>query len=109
MRKLLAAMAAVSALSASLPALAQDFDYRAGQIQDRIDAGVHDGSLTGYEARDLRSRLYNLRQLSSRYADDGMQAWERRELDRRFDALSNDVYSQRHDNQYRYERSYDRY
>ena len=109
MRKLIATMAAVSALGVAVPALAQDFTYRADQAQDRIDAGVRDGSLTWYEARDLRSRLSDLRQLEARYEESGMRGWQQRELDRRFDALNNDVYAERHNNQYRYERRNDDY
>ena len=104
MRKLLTAMAAVSAVAVSLPAMAQDFDNMASRIQDRISDGVQDGSLTWYEARDLRSRLNNLQRMEAQYERDGMRGWQARDLDRRFDALSNDVYAERHNNQYRYER-----
>src|SRR5690242_17220313 len=104
MRKLLTAMAAVSALSVAVPAMAQDFSYRAQQLDQRIDAGQSDGSLTWREARDLRSRLHNLQRLEDQYNDNGMSRYEARDLDRRFDQLSNDIYAERHDTQYRYER-----
>ena len=104
MRKLLLAVAAASALGVSLPAMAQDFDGRANTIHERIDNGVRDGSLTWYEARDLRNRLSSLERLEARYESDGLSGWESRDLDRRFNALSSAVYAQRHDNQYRYER-----
>jgi hypothetical protein len=103
MRKLLTAMAAVSAVAVSLPAMAQDLDYRFNQIQERIDDSIRDGSLTSYEARELSSRLSNLERMQTRYQDEGMRGWMARDLDRRLDALSNDVYAERH-YQYRYER-----
>ncbi len=104
MRKLLTAMAAVSTLAIAAPAMAQNFSYRAQQLDERIDAGQRDGSLTWREARDLRGRLHSLQRLEGQYSDNGMSRWEARDLDRRFDDLSNDVYGQRHDTQYRYGR-----
>jgi hypothetical protein len=95
MRKLLAAMTVASAVAVSLPAMAQDYDSMASRIHERIDDGVRDGSLSWSEARTLRSRLYNLERLESRYESDGMRGWRSRDLDRRFDALSNDVASER--------------
>ena len=110
MRKLFSALAAASVVAVSLPAMAQDFDNSASRIQDRINDGVQDGSLTGYEARDLRSRLYNLERLQGQYERDGMRGWQSRDLDRRLDALSSDVSAEIRSNQYRYERGdYDRY
>jgi hypothetical protein len=104
MRKLLTALAAVSAVAVSLPAMAQDFGYRLNQLQERIEDGARDGQLTAYEARDLRSRLYDLERLQTRYESEGMRGWMANNLDRRIDALSNDIYAERHNNQYRYER-----
>jgi hypothetical protein len=110
MRKLLTAMAAMSTLAVSLPAMAQSFSDRSDRIEERIEAGRSDGSLTWREARDLRSRLRDVQRTQDAYERNGMSAWEARDLDRRFDQLSNDVYGQRHDTQYRYERrGYDPY
>ena len=36
-----------------------------------------------------------------------MSGWQRRALERRYDNLSNDIYSMRHNVQYRYHRTYD--
>jgi hypothetical protein len=108
MRKLLTAVMAASAVAVSLPAMAQSLTDRSERIEQRIDNGVRDGSLTWYEARDLRSRLHNIERLESDYARNGMSSWEYRDLDRRYDALASDLYSQRRDTQYNYRRSYDR-
>jgi hypothetical protein len=107
MRKLLTAVAAVSTLAVALPAMAQDFNDVANHIQDRIQDGVSDGSLTWYEARDLRSRLHNLERLQGQYEGRGMRGWMSRDLDQRYDALSSDVASERNNTEYRYRRSYD--
>jgi hypothetical protein len=104
MRKLLTAMAAVSAMAVSLPAMAQSFSDRADRIEDRITDGVRDGSLTWQEARDLRARLHNIQRLGDDYASNGMSRWEARDLDNRYEDLSQDIYAERHDTQYRYER-----
>ena len=108
MRKLLTAVMAASAMAVSLPAMAQSLTDRAERIEQRIDNGARDGSLTWSEARDLRARLHNIERLESDYARNGMSSWEYRDLDRRFDALASDLYSQRRDYQYNYRRSYDR-
>lgn len=104
MRKLLTAMAAVSALAVSVPAMAQTFSDRAQRLEDRIEAGRADGSLSWREARDLRTRLRNIERLEDDYAANGLSRWEARDLDNRYDDLSNDIYAERRDTQYRYER-----
>lgn len=104
MRKLLLAIAAASAVGVSLPAMAQDFDGRANSMQERIDNSARDGSLNWYEAQNLRTRLHDLERTQARYEEQGMRGWQARDLDRRYDALSSDITSERHDNQYRYER-----
>jgi len=104
MKKLLTAMAAVSALAAAAPSFAQPYvGDRADHIADRIEMGVRSGSLTLGEADRLRARLRDVERTEARYRYDGMSDWEARDLERRYDGLSADVRFQRHDNQYRYE------
>ena len=109
MRKLLTAMAAASAVAVSLPAMAQSYTDRAQTIEERIDSGVSDGSLTRREARDLRTRLYNLEQMDAQYDRENVTGWRARDLEQRFNNLSDDVLSERHDNGYRSERRIDPY
>lgn len=107
MKKLLTIAIAASALTAAVPALAQSYlDDRAGQAEQRIDTGESNGSLSVSEAASLRARLHDIERLQDRYRDDGMANWQSRELNRRYDGLSNEIYNMRHD-QYRYERRYD--
>jgi hypothetical protein len=88
---------AASALTFAVPAMAQpSFDHRTATIDQRIDDGVVDGSLTQADARDLRTRLDSVERVQQRYDDDGMAGWESRDLSRRLDRLSDSVYDMRH-------------
>lgn len=106
MKKLLMAAIAVSALAAAVPALAQSyFDDRAAQMDQRIENGVRDGSLTLSDADLLRSELRSDQRLHDQYAADGMSGWQQRDLDRRFDELSNNIFRMQRD-EYNYRRDY---
>jgi hypothetical protein len=76
---------------------------RQSGLDNRIDAGVRDGSLTHEEAVRLRSQFNDLVRLEARYRDsgDGLSASERIDLDNRFDALSGRIAAQRDDSQVR--------
>ncbi len=92
MNRLLTAAIAVSALAAAAPVMAQThFDDRASQLDQRIDDAVHDGRLSGSDARLLRSELRSDQRLQDQYESDGMAGWQRRELERRFDRLSDNI------------------
>ncbi len=107
MKKLLTIAIAASALTAAVPALAQTYlDDRAAQADQRIDNGESNGSLSVSEAATLRARLHDIERLQERYREDGMANWQARDLNRRYDNLSSQIYEMRHD-QYRYERHYD--
>ncbi len=85
--------------------MAQSYlDDRASQIDQRIDEGLRDGSLTYSEARTLRSQLRYDQRLQSEYQDEGMSNWQARDLNRRYDELSNNLYSMRSNTEYRYRR-----
>ncbi len=107
MKRLLTVAIAASALTAAVPALAQTYlDDRASQADHRIDLGVRDGSLTTGEADTLRARLRDIERQQDRFQAEGMAGWQSRELNRRYDALSNEIFNMRHD-EYRYRRNDD--
>lgn len=104
MRKLLALAVAAGALAVAAPASAQvwqSINQRQAQLDQRIDAGVRDGSLTRQEAFRLRGEFNNLARLEARYRVGGLTYGERADLDRRFDALSSQIRYQRNDDQER--------
>ena len=63
----------------------------------RIDAGVRSGDLTRQEAVTLRGDFRAVSNLEATYRRNGLSNWERTDLDRRFDALSNRIRFERHD------------
>lgn len=103
MKKFLAMAVAASALAVAAPASAQSWqniNQRQAQLDQRIDVGVRDGSLTRNEAVRLRSEFNDLARLETRYrASNGLSNAERADLDRRFDALSARVRFERNDRQ----------
>lgn len=91
----MAAIAVVAAPTASAqhygaPGYWSSINERQDNLDRRIDQGVRNGSLTRREAALLRDELYELERLEARYrrSDGRLTAWERADLDRRFDALS---------------------
>jgi hypothetical protein len=109
MKRIVASLLAIGALGVALPAAAapwQNINQRQNQLERRIDRGVRDGTLTRFEARDLRRQFVSLERLEHRYRRNGLSNWERRDLDRRFDALSAQIRYQRHDFQARNDRRY---
>jgi hypothetical protein len=103
MKKFLAMAVAVSALAVAAPASAQSWqsiNQRQANLDQRIDVGVRNGSLTRNEASRLRAEFRDLTRLEARYRSSyGLSNAERRDLDRRFDALSARIRYERHDNQ----------
>ena len=123
----LAALIAVSALSAPLAAQAQSrhnndrapaaalrhddsgrgwqsINARQANLERRIMVGVRNGALSRREATTLRAAFRQIAQLEARYRRGGLSAWERQDLDRRFDRLSNQVREERRDNNNRNDR-----
>jgi hypothetical protein len=84
-----------------------NIDQRLAQLDRRIDQGVRDGSLNRREAWRLRGEFNEIARLQARYRANGLSGWERADLDRRFDILSNEIRAERHD-QYGYGYGYDR-
>ena len=93
------AAASVLALSAGA-ASAQGWmsiNQRQANLDARIDAGVRSGDLTRQEAVTLRGDFRAVSNLEATYRRNGLSNWERTDLDRRFDALSNRIRFERHD------------
>lgn len=93
MKKFVASVLAVAALSAALPAAAapwQNINQRQAQLEQRIEMGVRTGRLSRREAARLRVEFRQLEQLEARYrrSRPGLTMAERRDLDMRFDRLS---------------------
>jgi hypothetical protein len=108
MKRTLLAVAAGAALLTSMAGAAsaapwQPIAERRADIEHRIDQGVRHGDLTRPEAMRLRGEFRDLQRLEARYRhDDGvLTRGERRDLQRRYDHLSDRVYAQRHDAQER--------
>jgi hypothetical protein len=104
MKFFLATAALASALVLAVPASAQTYqgwrsiNQRQAQLDQRIDAGVRNGSLTRREAVQLRTEFRNIAFLEQRYrASGGLSLAERNDLDRRFDALSARIRHERND------------
>ena len=77
----------------------QNINQRQRMLDERIDRGVRNGTLTRGEAVRLRNDYRYLARLEASYRrTGGLQAWERNDLDRRFDALSARIRYERTDN-----------
>jgi hypothetical protein len=102
MKKLIFAAVGLGLAAAAVPASAQgwqNINQRQARIDQRIEQGIRNGSLTRPEARRLRQEFRGLTRLENRYRAGGLSRWERTDLNRRFDALSARVRYERHDRQ----------
>lgn len=81
----------------------QSINARQRNLDRRIDMGVRNGTLTRGEAVRLRAEFRRIAYLEARYRRTGygLSAWERADLDRRFDRLSARIRYERQDRQYR--------
>jgi hypothetical protein len=77
----------------------QPINARQANLYQRIDVGIRNGSLTRGEAGRLRGEFQALNRLENRYRAGGLSNWERQDLNRRFDALSQRIRYERHDRQ----------
>ncbi|OYY89687.1 MAG: hypothetical protein B7Y45_11220 [Sphingomonas sp. 28-66-16] len=109
MRKLSLFIATLGVAAAGLPATAnaapwQSINQREANLEQRINQGIRSGALNRNEVARLRTDLRSLERLEVQYrrSRPGLTLAERRDLDRRFDALSKRVYVQKHDRQRRY-------
>jgi len=98
--------AALGLMGVAMPGAAsaqrwQSINSRQATLDARIDQGIRSGSLDRREAGRLRAEFRQLNQLEYRYRANGLSASERRDLNRRFDALSARVRFEKHDRQHR--------
>ena len=111
----ISALAAVAAASVALPAAAQSYgqphrgpvaqqtygwtsiNARQANLDRRIDIGVRNGQLSRREAVNVRSQFSGLIRLEAQYRRNGLNAWERADLNRRFDHLSTQIRTDRND------------
>ena len=100
------APATASAAPASAPGYSfqgggawQNINARQSRIEARINQGVRAGALDRREAAQLRSQFRAIAALEARYraSRPGLTAAERRDLDRRFDALERSIRVQKND------------
>jgi hypothetical protein len=75
----------------------QSINQRQAQLERRIDQGVRNGQLSRREATRLRSEFNSLERLERQYRRGGLSAWERNDLDRRFDRLAAQIRAERRD------------
>lgn len=75
----------------------QSINARQANLDRRIDRGVRNGQLSRREAVRLRGEFNSLLRLEANYRRSGLTAWERADLDRRFDRLSAQIRYERGD------------
>ena len=101
MKKFALMLAGLGVATTALPAAAQPWqsvNQRQAQIERRIDQGIRNGALSRREAVNLRGEFRQIAMLEQRYRrSNGLSMQERRDLDRRFDALSHKVRVDRND------------
>lgn len=117
MKKLIVpALVLAAATAAALPAAAQSYgsrghayanghaqgywqpiNVRQTNLDRRIDQGLRNGQLSRREAVSLRGQFNSLLRLEANYRRGGLTAWERADLDRRFDRLSAQIRIERRD------------
>jgi hypothetical protein len=68
----------------------------------RIAQGFQNGTITNKEYRRLQSRSIKLEASLNRYAYDGLQSWEIRDIQRRQQDLSRSIYREKGDSDRRY-------
>lgn len=102
MRKFTTMLLAAAALALPVAAEARmSINEQQRQIDARIDQGVARGTLTRAEARELRAEFTSIEAREAAFRIGGMSASERRRLERRLDALSAKVRSEKRDRQSR--------
>ncbi|MEP6784376.1 MAG: hypothetical protein ABI898_01400 [Sphingomonadales bacterium] len=105
MKRILVSLAATAVAITALPTAAsaqawQSINARQERLYNRIEQGVRSGALTRREAQNLRGQFAQINRLEGQYRrSSGLSLSERRDLDRRFDALSRSVRTEKHDRQ----------
>jgi hypothetical protein len=119
MKKFAILLASLGAVAAAVPATAapapaapgygfqggawQNINARQNRIEARINQGIRSGALSRREAVQLRARFRAIASLEARYraSRPGLTMAERRDLDRRFDALERSIRVQKNDRDHR--------
>lgn len=96
-----ALLASLTFAAAAASAHGATLHQRSSNLEHRIRQGVIDGSLTRMEANRLQRRLWRVERIESSYRRNGLAGWERRDLQHRYDNISQAVRLQRHDDQRR--------
>jgi len=109
MKRTLLALAALATVAAApLAAQAapwQTINQRQANLDQRIDQGVRNGSLTRSEALRLRGEFRQISRLEVTYRrSNGLSMRERADLDARFDRLSRQIKIERRDRDDRHDR-----
>lgn len=108
MKKFTIMLASVAVAAAAMPAIAtaapapdygfaqagwQNINARQSRIEARINQGIRSGALTRREATQLRGQFRAIANLEARYraSRPGLTMAERKDLDRRFDALERSI------------------
>lgn len=76
--------------------------YRDRQIQARINAGIRNRTLSPQEAARLRDQFHDLLRIEAQYRRNGINRFERRDLDRRYDRLNYRITAEVRDRNYWY-------
>jgi Ni/Co efflux regulator RcnB len=95
------AAALVSFAGAADAAQFQSINQRQAQLNQRIQQGVRSGALSRQETVQLRNRFAQLQRLEQQYRRGGLTLAERRDLDRRFNALAASIRIQKNDRNFR--------
>ena len=109
MKKIAILIAGLGIAAAAIPAASaqhgswQGINQRQAQLDQRIDRGVRRGQLNRGGAGRLRAEFRQIANLEYRYrrSAPGLTMAERRDLDRRFDALSRKIRWERNDRNHR--------
>lgn len=127
MKKLIASAALAAALVTSVPATAQvgynrswnsnefwrgapaDVYQRISYLDQRINRGISDGSLTRAEARRAQNQLYRVRIDADRMRRNGFSRAEINNLQARLDNVARNVRWARNNENYRGDRDWNRY
>ena len=118
MKKFAILIASLGVAAAAVPAVAtaapmpgygmqsgawQNINARQNRIENRINQGIRSGALNRREATQLRAQFRQIANLEARYraSRPGLTLAERRDLDRRFDALERSIRVQKNDRDHR--------
>ena len=104
-RQAIMAATALAVMATSAPALARTINGRQATLQHRINMGIHNGSLTRAEARRLQREYFRIAWRERQYRRNGLNGWERSDINRRLDRLSRQIRYDRHDDQNRWDNS----